>query len=412
MFENIVGHPTTTRLLEEEVQSGRFPRAALITGPAYSGKLSIALELARVLACSAGGVWGCGCDHCRRHRDLSYPYLVLMGGRYFALEIGAAVDLLRRSRTPPAYFFFVRAVRKLTLRYERLLWEGEEARLRPAEGAVTALNELMEELTPEIEGATLARQSGKIEEQARKLVATIKTDNVPISQIRNVERWLHLSAPEGRKVVIIEQAEGLGESSRNALLRLLEEPPAGAHVILLSRRPEALIATVRSRLREYRLRERSAAQEREVLRRVFRREEEGFDSLRGYFLTWNDLGQERLQQQAERFLDAVTAPAPEPRGPRAEEQAWVAGPAGGYAHAAGLPEPVEREVLLAFLEELAAALRVRLRRAGQVHLLRAWSSEIDQSAARVTELRIQPRHALQSLGSTMRAAARAGGAPA
>ena len=237
MFENIVGHPTTTRLLEEEVRSGRLPRAALITGPAYSGKLSIALELARVLACSAGGAWGCGCDHCRRHRDLSYPYLVLMGSRYFALEIGAAVDLLRRSRTTAAYFFFVRAVRKLTLRYERLLWEGDEARLRPAEGAVTALNELMEELTPETEGATLKRQSGKIEEQARKLVATIKTDNVPISQIRNVERWLHLSAPEGGKVVIIEQAEGLGESSRNALLRLLEEPPAGAHVILLSRRP-------------------------------------------------------------------------------------------------------------------------------------------------------------------------------
>ena len=149
-----------------------------------------------------------------------------------------------------------------------------------------------------------------------------------------------------------------------------------------------------------------------MLRRVLRREEEGFDSLRDYFLTWNDLSRERLQQQAERFLDAVTAPAPAQRGARAGEQARVAGPAGGYAHAAGLPEPVEREVLLAFLQELAAVLRVRLRSAGQVHLLRAWSSELDQSAARVTELRIQPRHALQSLGSTMRAAAHAGGAPA
>jgi DNA polymerase-3 subunit gamma/tau len=325
-----------------------------------------------------------------------------MGWRYFVLEIGAAADLLRRSRTAAAHYFYVRAVRKLTRRYERLLWEGEEARLRAAVGAVSALNEALEEVTPATEGRPLERQLRTIDEHARKLVATIRTENVPIGQIRNVERWLNLSAPDGRKVVIIEHAEGLGESSRNALLRLLEEPPAAAHVILLARRPEALIPTLRSRLREYALRARTGAEEREVLRRVFDRPDGEPGSLRGYFLNWNDLSREQLREHAQRFLEAVGGGG----------QAGIAGPSGGYAQAAGLPERLDRELLLAFLEELAAALRGRLRDGGPVPVLRAWSTELAHSAARVTELRLQPRHVLQSLGYAMRAAAHRGGAPA
>ena len=399
MFENIIGHHTTTARLHDELVADRFPRAVLLSGPAYTGKLSIALELARVLSCARDGTWGCECHRCLRHRDLSFPYLVLMGWRYWESEIRAAGDLLRRSQSTAAYFFFVRAVRKLTRRYDRLLWEGDETRLRPVVGPVSELNELLEGLAPGLTGDALEKRCAKIEAQVHKLAATVKTDNVPISQIRNVERWLHLSAPEGRKVVILEHAEGVQESSRNALLRLLEEPPAGVHLILLARRSDALIATLRSRLREYALRERSTSQQREVLRRIFRRKEEEFTSLRGFFLLWQEFSTERLHGQVTRFLAAVTDPVPEGQG-------WVAGPPGGYARAAGLPERLEREGLLAFLEELAEELRAQLRRGWAPALLRVWAEQVDQCVARVTTLRIQPRHALQSLASALRSAAR------
>ncbi len=50
-----------------------------------------------------------------------------------------------------------------------------------------------------------------------------------------------------RRVFVLEAAEAMREESQNALLKTLEEPPAFAHLILLSAEPEALLETVSSR---------------------------------------------------------------------------------------------------------------------------------------------------------------------
>lgn len=50
-----------------------------------------------------------------------------------------------------------------------------------------------------------------------------------------------------RRVFVIDRAEALNEESQNAMLKTLEEPPAHAHLILLSSDPEALLPTVVSR---------------------------------------------------------------------------------------------------------------------------------------------------------------------
>ncbi len=49
---------------------------------------------------------------------------------------------------------------------------------------------------------------------------------------------------------MVEAADAMAEESQNALLKTLEEPPAFAHLILVSAEPEALLETVRSRCRE------------------------------------------------------------------------------------------------------------------------------------------------------------------
>ncbi len=53
-----------------------------------------------------------------------------------------------------------------------------------------------------------------------------------------------------RRVFVIETAEAMRDESQNALLKTLEEPPAHAHLILLSAEPEALLETIYSRCQE------------------------------------------------------------------------------------------------------------------------------------------------------------------
>jgi DNA polymerase-3 subunit delta' len=50
-----------------------------------------------------------------------------------------------------------------------------------------------------------------------------------------------------RRVAIIEGAERLSQVTGNRMLKPLEEPPAGSHVILVTDRAEDLLATIRSR---------------------------------------------------------------------------------------------------------------------------------------------------------------------
>ena len=62
-----------------------------------------------------------------------------MGWRYFDLEIAAAADVLRRTRQLSAQYLFVRAVRKLTRRFDPILWEGEESKVRRVEPALAEM---------------------------------------------------------------------------------------------------------------------------------------------------------------------------------------------------------------------------------------------------------------------------------
>lgn len=74
--------------------------------------------------------------------------------------------------------------------------------------------------------------------------------DIRIDQVREIEGFLNLSAYEGAgKVVIIDGAELMNAAAANALLKTLEEPPAGATLLLLTANEDALLATIRSRCR-------------------------------------------------------------------------------------------------------------------------------------------------------------------
>ncbi len=71
---------------------------------------------------------------------------------------------------------------------------------------------------------------------------------IPIDDVRELTAFLTLTSHLGRgRVAIIEEAERLSRAAANALLKSLEEPPLGAHLLLISHAPERLLPTVRSR---------------------------------------------------------------------------------------------------------------------------------------------------------------------
>jgi DNA polymerase-3 subunit delta' len=72
--------------------------------------------------------------------------------------------------------------------------------------------------------------------------------DIRIEQIRDLAGFLNLRSHRGRlRVALVHPAEAMNPSAANALLKGLEEPPAGAVFLLVSHRPAQLLPTIRSR---------------------------------------------------------------------------------------------------------------------------------------------------------------------
>lgn len=80
-------------------------------------------------------------------------------------------------------------------------------------------------------------------------------DEIVVDDIRALGSFFQLSAVDGgRRAVIIDAADDMNPSAANALLKLLEEPPEAATLLLVSHQPSRLLPTIRSRCRTLRLR--------------------------------------------------------------------------------------------------------------------------------------------------------------
>ena len=88
-----------------------------------------------------------------------------------------------------------------------------------------------------------------------------------IEQMQEMIKDLNFAPLSGMyKVFIIEQADTLNASSENCILKILEEPPSYAVLILLSSNPNSLLPTIRSRCRTVRFRRAGTEEIEGVLR--------------------------------------------------------------------------------------------------------------------------------------------------
>lgn len=375
MFDSIVGHVTTLSLLREAVQQDATPQAVLFEGPPASGKFSVALELGRVLNCQVRAATDCRCGSCSSHRMLVDPHVLMLGGRDFSAEIGAASAALQRSNTQPARELFVRSLRTLTRRFDDLLWSGAEPRLRRLRVQVADLEDRLELLNTD--GAAAA---------AAKLARAANLEMVSVNAVRAIESWARITTP-GIKIIIVEVRRWLPEPASNALLRTVEEPPGRTHFIFTAPSSQVLTPTLLSRLTRYRFGERSAAEHAQVIARVFGEPAADGRSVAEYLVGQGEGSADHddsPQGAAVRFCDATLT-------------------GGGWD---GADAPSDREEAFAFLQACSEHLRNLLRsseRRTSVQRIERWYRFIDEAAWRVKVMNMNPEATIADISRSMEA---------
>ena len=162
----------------------------------------------------------------------------------------------RLARLPHALLIHgVRGVGKLALTEkiaQLLLCETEDAAKRPC-GACSGCRWFLAGTHPDfrrLEPEALAKEPPPSEEPAEDAPAKRGKPSleIKVDQVRSLEDFLNVGSHRGKlRVALVHPAENMNEVSANALLKGLEEPPAGAVFLLVSHRPAQLLPTIRSR---------------------------------------------------------------------------------------------------------------------------------------------------------------------
>lgn len=262
----IYGHDALTDRLEATIASGRFPQVALFVGPAGVGKQRLALWAAQALLCEEGPGRPCGrCRSCVQVAGLGHPDV----------------------------HWFVPVVKK-----------GSGDAQKQLETTAEALAEAIQE-----------RRNSPLylppEPRASHALASV----------RLLQQRTAVTPFQGRcKVIILGDAERLvvqesSQEAANALLKVLEEPPADTTLILTAAQPQRLLPTIRSRCVPLRIRRIADEAVRDFAKHemtppLSRAEIDRVTSLAdgriGRVLEEADSGDEAVRA-AERFIEAVRA---------------------------------------------------------------------------------------------------------
>ncbi len=197
-FRDFLGNEATVRHLREAIAAERLPHALILSGPRGAGKYTLALKLAQTVNCldpkqTDGLPDYCGvCSNCVR--------------------IGQAADL--------------------------------EARV---DEAIAAREELRD----------VDKKETRILIQTHPDVLVIPPDPpqllIKLGQVRTVIREIYRMPAEAKRAVYIFTSASFMKEAANSLLKVLEEPPAHANIVLLAENLGDLLPTIRSRGSIFRL---------------------------------------------------------------------------------------------------------------------------------------------------------------
>ena len=193
---DLSGHAAAEETLKTAAESGRLAHAWLFRGPRGIGKATLAFRFARWLLASSGA------------SSLAAPAPPSLFGDDMAPEaIGSDEGLFVAPENPV---------------FRRVAAAGH---------------------------ADLMTIEVGLDDRGRRRREIVAAD------VREVGRFLSMTPAEGGwRVVIIDSADDMNRHAANAVLKVLEEPPRRAVLLLVSHNPGRLLATIRSRCRSLALR--------------------------------------------------------------------------------------------------------------------------------------------------------------
>lgn len=185
---NLKGQERVKEVLERIQGRDRVPNALLFFGPPGVGKTVASLDFARGILCLSSLPWGCGeCASCRHMDRITKTILS---------EEWDEISLYQEEEGKGVFLY--------------LMGDHPDFVFVPPHGS-----------------------------------------SVKIDQIRAVREFAYSKpALSKRKVVVIDRSDLMTRESSNALLKVLEEPPAGTHFILVAETKENLPPTVVSRTQQ------------------------------------------------------------------------------------------------------------------------------------------------------------------
>ncbi len=196
-FSEFLGNEATVRQLRLSIGSGRLPQAMILAGAAGSGKYTLALMVARAMNCTGAA-------------ELE------------SRENGGLPDFCGECR----HCVQIAAAAPLTARFDE---------------AVAAREELRE----------VDKKETRILIQTHPDVLVIPPDPpqmlIKVGQVRRVIHEIYRFPSEARRAFYIFTSTGFMKEAANSLLKVLEEPPEFASILLLAENPGELLPTIRSR---------------------------------------------------------------------------------------------------------------------------------------------------------------------
>ena len=196
-FTEFLGNTAAVEHLRTAVAHGRLPHSLILAGPAGAGKYTLALMVAMAVECE------------RQPRDL------WSNGQSLANFCGVCRNCTRIAQA---------------------------ANLDAAVDAAVAAREDLRETD---------KKETRVLVQPHPDVLIIPPDPpqllIKLGQVRTLIHSAHYLPAEAPKKIFIITASSFMKEAANSLLKVLEEPPATVHIILLSENPGELLPTIRSR---------------------------------------------------------------------------------------------------------------------------------------------------------------------